>query len=187
MSTSGGGAKEIAVPVTVLHALRSQLKEVAGPLGTVRALHHAGYQAGLASAATVHREAGGDAFALSRSAFWNHLSHYLSKRGWGSLAHSDLHPAVGVLETKDWAEVETDDPSDDASCGFSAGYLSGLLSQLAGGPVAVLEVACRARGDDACRFAFGSETAIHDLYGHLLEGDDVDTALEALSAPDLHP
>lgn len=180
MSRSGGGTKEVAMPVSVLHALRVQLKELAGSLETVHALHHAGYQAGIASAVTVHREAGGDAFSLSRSGFWDHLSHYLSKRGWGSVEHSDLHPAVGMLATTDWAEVETDDPSDDASCGFSTGYLSGLLSQLAGGPVAVLEVTCRSRGDDVCRFAFGSETAIHDLYGHLLEGEDLPTALEAL-------
>jgi hypothetical protein len=46
--------------------------------------------------------------------------------------------------------------------------------------VAVLEVDCRARGADRCCFAFGSEVAIHDLYGHLLDGSDLDDALAAL-------
>jgi hypothetical protein len=68
----------------------------------------------------------------------------------------------------------------DASCCFSTGFLSGLLSELAGGPVAVLEIGCRTRGADACRFAFGSEQVIHDLYGRLLDGADFDGALAAL-------
>ena len=51
---------------------------------------------------------------------------------------------------------------------------------MAGGPVAVLEVTCRTRGDDACAFAFGSEGAVHELYGKLLEGADLDGALDAL-------
>jgi hypothetical protein len=55
--------------------------------------------------------------------------------------------------------------------------MSGLLSQIAGGPVAVLEVSCRTRGDDACRFGFGSERAITDLHGLLLDGADLDSAL----------
>ena len=54
--------------------------------------------------------------------------------------------------SSDWVEAE-EERGEDASCSFSAGYLSGLLTELAGGPIAVLEVACRARGDDTCSFA----------------------------------
>ncbi|NIX42216.1 MAG: hypothetical protein GWN06_24335, partial [Gemmatimonadetes bacterium] len=54
------------------------------------------------------------------------------------------------------------------------------LTELAGGPIAVLEVSCRARGDDCCDFAFGSETAIHGLYGRLLQGENLQAALAAL-------
>ena len=36
------------------------------------------------------------------------------------------------------------------------------------------------RGGDACEFAFGSETTVHDLYGKLLDGADMATSLEAL-------
>ena len=149
-------------------------------LQTVRALHHAGYQAGLHAAQSVNREAGGQALSLSSTGFWGHLSDFLSKRGWGTVNHRSPHAAVGILRTTDWAEAETEETSPDAACNFSAGYLSGLFSQLAGGPVAVLEVSCRARGDDACDFAFGSETAIHDLYGRLLDGADFDSALAEL-------
>ncbi len=87
---------------------------------------------------------------------------------------------MGLLSSSDWAEASVDEIDPDASCCFSTGFLSGLLSQLAGGPVAVLEVECRTRGEAACRFAFGSEGAIHDLYGHLIEGGDLDGALASL-------
>ena len=66
MSSSAATPREIAVPASVFEALRSELEKDAGTLRTVRAMHHAGYEAGLAAAAALHREAGGDAFALSR-------------------------------------------------------------------------------------------------------------------------
>ena len=180
MSTNSGIPREVALPVTVFKALRTEIEKDAGTLQTVRALHHAGYSAGLAAASSVNREAGGDAFALSSPGFWTHLSHYFGKRGWGSLEHRAIHPGVGLLTSPDWAEAIPGDGGADAGCGVSSGFLSGLLSQLAGGAVAVLEVKCRSRGDDSCDFAFGSETAIHDLYGRMLDGDDLDQALEAL-------
>ena len=91
-----------------------------------------------------------------------------------------MHGAVGFLTSQDWAEANTEDVDPDASCFFSTGFLSGLLSALAGGPVAVLEIGCRTRGGDHCRFAFGSETAIHELYGRLLDGVGLAEALDAL-------
>jgi V4R domain-containing protein len=180
MSRSGGGPREIAVPVSVFGSLRSELEKEAGMLPTVRALHQAGYQAGLAAAAEVNQEAGGDSFALSQDKFWSQLSGYFSNRGWGTLGHRASHPGVGILTSTDWAEANGEDVKPDASCSFSTGFLSGMLSQLAGAPVAVLEVMCRTRGADSCDFAFGSESAIHDLYGRLLDGAELDSALEAL-------
>ena len=180
MSRNGGGPREIAIPVSVLDSLRTELTKEAGALKTGRALHHAGYQAGLASAGNVNQEAGGDAFNLSESGFWSNLTDYFSKRGWGTLSRSDLHPGIGLLGSSDWAEASPDNVTLDGSCSFSTGFISGLFSQLAGGPIAVLEVKCRTRGDGSCGFAFGSETAIHKLHGHLLEGEDLNAALEAL-------
>jgi hypothetical protein len=180
MSRSNGGPKEIAVPISVFGSLRTELEKEFGMLPAVRALHHAGYEAGLAAAATMNQEAGGDSLSLGQPSFWGRLSDYFSRRGWGTLSHRSPHTGVGILTSRDWAEARTDRENPDAGCSFSAGFLSGLLSQLAGGPVAVLEIACRLRGDEACDFAFGSEAAIHSLYGHLLEGADLATALKAL-------
>ena len=180
MSRNGGGPRAIAIPVSVFDSLRTELAKAAGALETVRALHHAGYQAGLAAAGNVNQEAGGHAFNLSVSGFWSNLTDYFSKRGWGTLTRSDPHPGIGLLGSSDWAEASPDNVTSDGSCSFSTGFLSGLLSQLTGGPIAVLEVKCRTRGDGSCGFAFGSETAIHNLHGHLLEGEDLNAALEAL-------
>jgi hypothetical protein len=180
MSSSNGGPREIAVPVSVFEALRTELEKESGTLQTVRALHLAGYRAGLEAALFLNRESGGDAFGLSEAGFWSHLSDFFAKRGWGSIAHRKVHPGIALLSSPDWAEATPDNVEADAACNFSAGFLSGLLSQLVGGAVAVFEVHCRSRGDATCDFAFGSETAIHDLYGQMLEGADLERALEAL-------
>jgi hypothetical protein len=180
MTRSASVPREIAVPVSLFESLRGELASEAGTLQTVRAMHHAGYHSGLAAAALVDLEAGGRSFSLGQAAFWTRLTKYFAKRGWGTLRHSAPHPAIGMLTSADWAEARLDDVDPDASCSFSSGFLSGLLSQLAGGPVAVLEVGCRSRGDTSCDFAFGSETAIHELYGHLLDGRAFDASLMAL-------
>jgi len=52
--------------------------------------------------------------------------------------------------------------------------------ELADETVAVLKVECRTHGEDTCEFAFGSESAIDELYSRLLEGVDLDAALTAL-------
>ena len=180
MNTQGGAPREIAVPGSVFAALRTELEKEAGTLPTVHALHHAGYHAGAAAAGGLAGSDGGAHEALAKDEFWKRLADFFDKRGWGTIKHDAVHAAVGILSSSDWAEAsgETKDPA--ASCFFSTGFLSGLLSTLAGGPVAVLEVGCRTRGGSACQFAFGSESAIHDLYGRLLEGVDLDGALAAL-------
>lgn len=180
MNGQGGAPREIAVPVSVFAALRAELAKEAGTLPTVHALHHAGYQAGVAAAGVVAGNGSGGSTSLGESAFWARLADFFGKRGWGTLSHERPHRAVGLLSSPDWAESTEGADDPEASCHFSTGFLSGLLSEIAGGPVAVLEVGCRTRGGDACRFAFGSEGAIHELYGRLVDGTEFDRALAAL-------
>jgi len=181
MSTKAGAPREIAVPVSMFGLLRAELEKEAGTLPTVHALHHAGYAAGAAAAGSLAGNGDGGAPSLGQDAFWSRLSEFFDKRGWGTLRHERPHPAVGVLVSADWAEASEAQSGPEASCHFSTGFLSGILSELAGGPVAVLEVGCRMRGEAACRFAFGSESAIHVLYGRLLEHDvDLEEALAGL-------
>ena len=180
MESMGGAPREIAVPVSVFGALRTELAKEAGTLPTVHALHSAGYHAGTAAAPMFISSSSNGASGIGRDAFWTKLTAFFDQRGWGTIRHEPVHGAVGFLTSSDWAEANTDDVDPDASCFFSTGFLSGLLSALAGGPVAVLEIGCRTRGEKHCRFAFGSETAIHHLYGQLLDGVGLAEALDAL-------
>jgi hypothetical protein len=179
MEMKGPAPREVAVPVSIFGSLRGELEKEAGMLPTVHALHNAGYRVGSAAAPALSGN-GEDPAGLPQGAFWSRLSDFFQRRGWGTLRHNPAHAGVGILYSSDWAEASEGTMDADASCCFSTGFLSGLLSELAGGPVAVLEIGCRTRGADACRFAFGSEQVIHDLYGRLLDGADFDGALAAL-------
>jgi bacteriochlorophyll 4-vinyl reductase len=116
---------------------------------------------------------------LPQKAFWESISRFFERRGWGRLTHSTPHPGVGMLTSTDWAEAEGRHESQPV-CSFSSGIFAHMLTRIAAEPVAVLEVSCRARGEPACRFVFGSEAAIHELYGLLLEGRGFDQAMAEL-------
>lgn len=180
MDALPGAHREIALPASIFATLRHELAKEAGVLPTIHALHAAGYTAGVAAASAFRISTDEDVRSLPQTEFWTRLSGFFVRRGWGTLAHVPRHHAVGFLTSSDWVEGAERRAEEDASCSFSTGFLSGLLSELAGGPVAVLEVTCHARGDDACSFAFGAASAIHELYGQLLEGAELDGALAAL-------
>jgi predicted hydrocarbon binding protein len=170
---------EISIPAQTLSQLRRSLREEVGPLSAIQALHGAGYATGDLLFESFSEHLNGPAAETGADALWSSLSEFFATRGWGSLVHESLHPAIGVLRSEDWAEA---DPSTESqpSCAFSTGLLSSLLSRVAGGPVAVLEVECRSRGDAACAFAFGSEPAIQHVYARLLEGADLEEAVSTL-------
>lgn len=169
------------VPIRVFTVLRRELEQEVGTLPAVRALHQAGYGSGVDAAATLHAVGSDESLPdVGARDFWGRIERFFAKRGWGSLTHEPSHPGVGFLRSVDWAEANAEETDPEASCSFSTGFFAGLLSELAGAPVAVLEVTCRGRGDEACRFAFGSEAVIHDLYGRMLDGADLQRALDAL-------
>lgn len=180
MNRSPSPVAEIVVPVSVFGVLRRELVEEVGMLPAVHALHNAGYAAGTDAGRTLFDPSASDLDEMSASAFWDRVASYFGKRGWGTPRHESPHRGVGLITSTDWVEATPDAIDPEASCSFTTGFLSGLLSAAADGPVAVLEVSCRTRGDDACQFAFGSAAVIHDLYGHLLEGRELQPALQAL-------
>ncbi len=172
-------AREVALPASIFATLRNELAREAGALPSIHALHAAGYGAGTECGVAFRAAVGGNPVELSEARFWADLARFLSRRGWGTLSHEASHNAVGMLRSKDWAESEASH-GESVGCSFTAGLLSGLLSEIAGGPVAVLETACRSRGDAECAFAFGSEGVIHELYGGLLEGSDLADVMGSL-------
>jgi len=179
-STTLRATREIALPVAGLTTFREALRDEAGPVAAVNALHAAGFRSGDDVWEGLTRGDDERMRSISQAAFWSGLTDWFSRRGWGSLTFDPIHPGVGRLSSPDWAEAEGGDERQP-SCAFTTGLLSSLLSSAAGGAIAVLETSCRARGDEACRWIFGSENTIRQLYGSLLEGRSLDDALRALS------
>ena len=180
MEGKQGSYNEIAVPASVFITLRSELSKECGSLPTIHALHAAGYAAGTEAAAGFAGGTEDGAGSMAEDTFWSRTEAFFARRGWGSLGHAQGSDAVGLLSSPDWMEATPDQVDEEGSCSFTTGFLSGFLSEVAGGPVAVLEVTCRTRSDDQCTFAFGSESAVHELYGQLLDGADLDGAVAAL-------
>jgi hypothetical protein len=176
------GLPECRIPVQTLLHLRRAFRQWGTPLGAVHALHEAGYATGAALLSDLTMALGGtDPSDLEVSAFWAATSEFLSDRGWGILEPpARLHSGIGLLRLAAGAESDPSSGETQPSCAFTAGLLSHLLTAAAGGPIATLEIDCRSRGDEACRFLYGSAVAIHEVYGHLLEGNTLEEALARL-------
>jgi hypothetical protein len=172
--------RDVAIPAVGFTTLRKSLQRDVGPLPVIHALHAAGYSSGEALWESLLRGPGRELANLDEGGFWARLSAALARRGWGTLTHRAAHAGVGLLASPDWAESAGGNGERQPSCTFSTGMLSALLTSAAGGPIAVLEVGCRARGDDRCTFAFGSPETVHDLYGLILDGKDLEAALASL-------
>ena len=182
MDLTVGGYREVVVPVSIFTALRRELVRESGPLGTIHSLRVAGYAAGEDAASAFPTPQNEDVGTIPENEFWSRITTFFNRRGWGTLSRSDSTEAVGILVSDDWVEsaVVSENDEEGTSCSFTTGFLSGFLSRLAEGRVAVLEVTCRGLGDGRCTFAFGSESAIHELYGRLLEGLELQQALTGL-------
>jgi hypothetical protein len=177
--TISSSTREIALPVSGLTAFRTALKDEAGPLAAVHALHAAGFASGADVLEGVTGGSENAAAALSSGSFWRRLGEWFEARGWGTLTFESLHPGVGCLRSPDWAEAEGEKELQP-SCAFTTGLLSSILTLAAGGAIAVLETSCRARGDDECTWIFGSEATVQKLYTTLLEGRSFDDAVAEL-------
>jgi predicted hydrocarbon binding protein len=171
---------EIMLPVAALASLRDALSAHLGSDAAADALRAAGFAAG----ETFHRILSGgadeDLRQLNAARFWSRINLLFSSRGWGQLTFSEAHPGVGSLEASDWAEGRAGADADRPSCHFTTGLLASLLGQLAGAEVGVLEVECRSRGDQRCRFLFGGTEAVYAVYNRIVAGDAPDAALERI-------
>jgi len=172
-------SRSIRVPASTLGSIREIVEERCDPATAVLALQAAGYRAGESMYPDFERAMGRDPAAMGRRAFFRSLSDFLTSRGWGSIRLEEPHTGVGLLVSNDWAEA-SDGGEPQPSCAFSAGLLAGLLTAAAAAPVAVLQVTCRSCGDESCGFAFGSGDTVSRLYGELVEGQAMDSALAAL-------
>ncbi len=184
MPRPGSTTPELALPVSSLIALREALEAEVGGDAAARALRHAGHAAGDTLYRLLAANAGNEDInpaELPEDEFWHRVADLFAARGWGRLHFEAVHPGIGALESGDWVEADADSHRLRPSCHFTTGLLANLLGQAAGGPVGVLEVECRSRGDLRCRFAFGGQDALEAVYGALVKGHDLDQALAALA------
>lgn len=172
---------DIRLPVASLGALRRALADAVGADATANALQKAGYAAGDAVFQHLASMTGGaDVADLPLTDFFRHLAQIFRQLGWGELQHEAVHAGVGALETTDWFESHTVSGARRPSCFFTTGLLANLLGRTAGADVAVLQTECRSRGDDRCRFLFGSQEALAAVYSRLVDGQSVEASLAAL-------
>jgi predicted hydrocarbon binding protein len=185
MGRPGSRPAELALPVASLAAIRDSLVAEVGADAAASALRAAGYAAGDALFTALTQPFGdapddGSALAnLSASTFWLRLSQLFSTRGWGTLTQAQVHPGVGAFETSNWVEP-VPETAARPSCFFTTGLLANLLGHAADSEIAVLEVECRSRGDERCRFLFGAPATLEALYGRLRSGEPVDQTIESL-------
>lgn len=179
--TASTRTSEMTLPVASLAALRDGLVEAVGAEAASQALRHAGHAAGDTFFAIL-QSGEGDAADRSASRFWTDLERLFASRGWGRMSFTPAHDGVGSLEASDWAEANADSAPGAAatSCHFTTGVLANMLGQVAGGEVAVLEVECRSRGDERCRFLFGGAEAVYRVYEDMAAGTAADHALAQL-------
>lgn len=173
-------AGDASLLTTTLAHLRRVFHKEVGALGTVHAFHDAGFATGQALFPHLSPRLEADPSETDEGVFWRELGDFFRERGWGSLTHEQVHSGVALLRSADWTEADAAPGDTPLGCAFSSGVLSHVLGAVAERPIGVLEVSCRGRGDAECAFAFGSESAVHDLYGLLLDGASLESALERL-------
>ncbi len=156
-----------AIAPTSLHRLRHRL-DASGEGVAARLLQEAGFATGEAfferwRNRVAERTGLDDARRLDVRWFGPLLDELCIDLGWGSLTATLLGSRALLLEAGEWAEAEPGGAAHPA-CHFSCGCLAAFLTAQAGAPIGVLEVECRSRGDDACRFLAGSSASLAVVY-----------------------
>lgn len=105
------------------------------------------------------------------------LGGFFAEAGWGTLDVTALTDGVLALDARDWAEATPEPSAMAPCCHVTCGMLADVLGRMAGRGVAVMEVQCRSRGDERCRFLAGSPETMGALYERLAAGESYEKAL----------
>lgn len=159
----------------MLHRLRSVLERDLGDQAA-QAMQEAGYAAGdeLYDAWTgwlAERTGVTDPGELDERHLSQQLGAFFAGLGWGHLSVTRLGAALAV-DAEEWAEADPLSGSSAPSCHVTSGMLAGLLGRLAAGHVAVMEIECRSRGDERCRFLAGAPETLQAVYDGATAGRD---------------
>jgi len=160
----------------ILRQLHASLAAHA-PDQVVTILQEAGYAAGeglYKAFAAVNSPTDLDADLLPAT-----LSEFFTTSGWGTVTMSPVGTGALALDSGDWAEAEPG-TSQTPMCFFSAGMLADFLGRLSDETISVMEVECRSRGDERCRFLSATPEVLEKVYNEMTAGR---TYAEALGAP----
>jgi predicted hydrocarbon binding protein len=158
----------------VIHQLRASLERDTG-LQAAAYLQEAGFAGGeelyTAFAAWLRQRRGVEQPAELDMAFLGEvLGEFFANQGWGHLEVTPLGTAVVALDSTEWAEALDEQQAEFPSCHLSCGLLADFLGRISQDMVAVMEVECRSRGEQKCRFLAGSPETLGTLYERMAQG-----------------
>ncbi len=113
---------------------------------------------------------------LDAELFAETLSEFFSSGGWGAVTMSPVGTGALALDSSDWVEAEPGS-SQTPMCFFSAGMLADFLGRMSDEPVSVMEVECRSRGDERCRFLSATPDVLQRVYEAMTQGRGYEEAL----------
>lgn len=164
----------MTVPLpAILRQLHASLATHA-PEQSIAILQEAGYAAGegLYSAfSAVHNPADLDADLLAPT-----LSEFFTAGGWGSVTVTPVGTGALAIDSSNWSEAEPG-TSETPMCFFSAGMLADFLGRLSEETIAVMEVECRSKGDERCRFLSATPAVLERVYTEMTAGRTYEQAL----------
>jgi len=106
------------------------------------------------------------------------LSEFFANGGWGTVTITPVGTGALALDSSDWAEANPG-TSQTPMCFFSAGMLADFLGRLSEETIAVMEVECRSRGDERCRFLSATPAVLEKVYNDMTAGRSYADALGA--------
>lgn len=184
MSATAAGTQLLTLPAGFLPAFRRALEQGRDPLEAAVLLRQVGYETGESFHAALEewlsREGGDVPGGLPPEEFWSAFGRFWESLGWGTVRHVQLHPGIAALDCEGWVEADSAGATGQPVCHVTTGVLADLLGRLAGSGVAVMEVECRSAGDQRCRFLFGGEAALGEVYRGMTEGLPYPDALSRL-------
>jgi bacteriochlorophyll 4-vinyl reductase len=104
------------------------------------------------------------------------LSEFFTSSGWGAVTVTPVGTGALAVDSSDWAEAEPG-TAQTPMCFFSAGMLADFLGRLSEETVAVMEVECRSKGDERCRFLSATPVVLEKVYTEMTQGRTYEEAL----------
>ena len=107
------------------------------------------------------------------------LSAFFEALGWGELTIEQVGKGALLITAPEWAEADPEANSPQTSCYVTSGLFTDFLGRLSAVPVAVMEVECRTRTDQQCRFIAGAPATLEAVFNALANGTSYESVLKS--------